>query len=196
MDGAKRLKSQMADTNSISGTIVIQNNCNNSQLSSPDVSEANEIQRFSCSSAAPPSSGNDEKDDKHKSSLLKIPGVIKTEQQTVWFLHSQTHIPQKKTHIFHAPIAICNSIWFDWLQQGTNGTGEYLSPPSSARRRSSVMFNECVFLHTAPNVSEAQSNKTISQVEKGSQAGDGNIWKVKIALPCRRNGCVPFNLVI
>ncbi|XP_055304336.1 voltage-dependent T-type calcium channel subunit alpha-1G [Sitodiplosis mosellana] len=119
---AKRLKSQMADTNSISGTIVIQNNCNNSQLSSPDMSEANEMHRYSTSSAnlATANSRNDDKDDKHKSSLLKIPGVIKTEQQS----------------------------------QSTNGSGEYLSPPSSARRRSSV--------------------------EKTTQAGDGNIWKVNL----------------
>lgn len=91
MDGGggsgKRLRSQMADTNSISGTIVIQNNCNNSQLSSPDMSEANELHRYSSSSAnvATANSGNDDKDDKHRSSLLRIPGVIKTEQQTVRF---------------------------------------------------------------------------------------------------------------
>lgn len=67
-------------------------------------------------------------------------------------------------------------------QQSTNGSGEYLSPPSSARRRSSVMFNEYVILHTPPNVSEAQTNKNISQVEKTTQAGDGNIWKVKTVI--------------
>ncbi|XP_031625019.1 voltage-dependent T-type calcium channel subunit alpha-1G isoform X2 [Contarinia nasturtii] len=148
--GARRLKSQMADTNSISGTII-QNNCNSSQLSSPDMSEANEMHRFSSSSmnlaaAAPTTTaGNDDKDDKNKLSLLKIPGVIKTEQQA----------------------------------QSTNGSGEYLSPPSSARRRSSVMFNDLLFLHTPPN--EAQTNvKNISQVEKTTQTGDGNIWKVNL----------------
>lgn len=85
MDGAKRLKSQMADANSISGTIVIPNNCNNSQLSSPDMSEANELHRYSSSSAnlATAMNGNDDKDDKQKTSMLKIPGVIKTEQQSV-----------------------------------------------------------------------------------------------------------------
>lgn len=85
LDGGKRLRSQMADANSISGTIVMPNNCNNSQLSSPDMSEANELHRCSSSSAnlATAYNGNDEKDDKHKSSLLKIPGVIKTEQQSV-----------------------------------------------------------------------------------------------------------------
>lgn len=83
--GGRRLKSQMPDTNSISGTIVIQNNCNNSQLSSPDVSETNEIHKYSTGSgnAATTNSGNDEKDEKHRSGLLKIPGVIKTEQQSV-----------------------------------------------------------------------------------------------------------------
>lgn len=92
--GAKRLKSQMADTNSISGTIVIQNNCNNSQLSSPDMSEANEMHRYSSSSAnlATANSGNDDKDDKHKLSLLKIPGVIKTEQQSVGFFFSSSAV--------------------------------------------------------------------------------------------------------
>lgn len=92
---AKHLKSsQLAETNSISGTIVIpNNNCNNSQLSSPDMSEANEIQhRYSSSSinlATMANSGIDDKDDKHKPSLLKIPGVIKMEQQSVgWILFS------------------------------------------------------------------------------------------------------------
>lgn len=99
MDGGrvKHLKaSQLGDANSISGTIVIpNNNCNNSQLSSPDMSEANEImQRYSSSSinlAAMANGGNDDKDDKHKSSLLKIPGVIKMEQQSVGWIFISNH---------------------------------------------------------------------------------------------------------
>lgn len=85
IDGAKRLRSQMADANSISGTIAMPNNCNNSQLSSPDMSEANEMHRYSTGSGnvATTNSGNDDKDEKHRSGLLKIPGVIKTEQQSV-----------------------------------------------------------------------------------------------------------------
>lgn len=85
-DGStKCLKSQMIDTHSISGSIVIQNNCNNSQLSSPDVSEANALRKYSSSSANVPSnnSGNEEKDDKQKTILLKIPSVIKAEQLSV-----------------------------------------------------------------------------------------------------------------
>lgn len=87
MDGSKRFKSQIHDTNSISGSIVIQNNCDNSQLSSPDMSEANELRsKYSLSSTNLPiasNNGNDEKDDKHRSSSLKIPSVIKMEQQSV-----------------------------------------------------------------------------------------------------------------
>lgn len=95
MDGVKRLKSQMIDTNSISGTIVIPNNCNNSQLSSPDMSETNEMHRYSTSSAniATPTNGNDDKDEKHKPSLLKIPGVIKMEQQPVGLFLAETFCP-------------------------------------------------------------------------------------------------------
>lgn len=201
MDGSgKRLKSQMADTNSISGTIVIQNNCNNSQLSSPDMSEANEMHRYSSSSmnlatatSAPPTTttGNDDKDDKHKLSLLKIPGVIKTEQQAVRF-YLFTHIflypslSLKLTKIatiffvhYYNTIHKFLFVIYKFAQQSTNSGsgGEYLSPPSSARRRSSVMFNDLLFLHTPPN--EAQTNKNISQVEKTTQTGDGNIWKVQ-----------------
>lgn len=80
MDGGKCLKSQMIDTNSISGSIVIQNNCNNSQLSSPDVSEANALRKYSSGSA---NNGNEDKDDKQKTILLKIPSVIKAEQLSV-----------------------------------------------------------------------------------------------------------------
>lgn len=245
MDGgkARHLKSQMADTNSISGTIAIpNNNCNNSQLSSPDMSEANEIMhRHSSSSvnlATMANSGNDGKDDKHKSSLLKIPGVIKMEQQSVgwifyllfssslaWVWMCMRSIfsalaicfPKREkiklsliSHVkwkhnpslqcvylnifdFHFSFSLSPFLLFFFFfschnkingfikheQQCTNGSGEYLSPPSSARRRSSsVMFNEYVILHKPPNVSEAQTNKNISQVEKTTQAGDGNIWKV------------------
>lgn len=61
------------------------------------MSEANEIMhRYSSSSmnlatmangGGGGGGGGDDKDDKHKSSLLKIPGVIKMEQQSVgWIL--------------------------------------------------------------------------------------------------------------
>lgn len=80
LDGTKCLKSSLYDTNSISGSIVIPNNCNNSQLSSPDMSEANEMRNSSMESTA--HVANDERDDKHRSgSLLKIPSAIKMEQQ-------------------------------------------------------------------------------------------------------------------
>lgn len=79
MDATKCLKSQMCDSNSISGSIIMPNNCNNSQLSSPDMSEANELRKYS--NASTNLNGNDEKDEKYRTSSLKIPSVVKNEQQ-------------------------------------------------------------------------------------------------------------------
>lgn len=60
---------------------------------------------------------------------------------------------------------------------------EYLSPPSSTRRRSSVMFNEYVILHTPPTINDAQANnKNVCLSEKTTQTSDGNIWKVNTSL--------------
>lgn len=97
----------------------------------------------------------------------KIPVSLKLNNSKRWVC----------SHFIVDPLRCSNKIY---LQQSANGSTEYLSPPSSARRRSSVMFNEYVILHTPPNLSEGQSNKNISQVEKTTQTGDGNIWKVEI----------------
>lgn len=55
------------------------------------------------------------------------------------------------------------------------------------------MFNEYVILHTPPNISEAQTNKNISQVEKTTQTGDGNIWKVQKKTT---NSIISYNMFI
>lgn len=69
-------------------------------------------------------------------------------------------------------------------------TSGFLSPPTSASRRPSVMFNEYVLLHTPPAISEpltipsttttnvAQKSGTVCSSEKMTQAGDGSIWQV------------------
>ncbi|XP_037808576.1 voltage-dependent T-type calcium channel subunit alpha-1G isoform X5 [Lucilia sericata] len=73
------------------------------------------------------------------------------------------------------------------LQLGTLGkthpcTSGFLSPPTSASRRPSVMFNEYVLLHTPPALKEPQSSveKTVCSSEKMTQAGDGSIWQVNL----------------
>ncbi|XP_035773976.1 voltage-dependent T-type calcium channel subunit alpha-1G-like isoform X5 [Anopheles albimanus] len=55
-----------------------------------------------------------------------------------------------------------------------------LSPPSAGRRRSSVMFNEYVVLHTPPTITEPAQDKNVYCVEKMTQAGDGSIWQVNL----------------
>lgn len=75
-----KVQTQTGDTTSISGSIVIQNNCNASQLSSPDVSETNETRKYL---SAINLHGNDDKDDKQKTILLKIPSGIKPDQLLV-----------------------------------------------------------------------------------------------------------------
>ncbi|XP_055913399.1 voltage-dependent T-type calcium channel subunit alpha-1I isoform X3 [Eupeodes corollae] len=59
-------------------------------------------------------------------------------------------------------------------------TSGFLSPPSSARRRSSVMFNEFVILHTPPSIPEPTQDKNVCSSEKMTQTGDGTIWQVNL----------------
>ncbi|XP_055388606.1 uncharacterized protein LOC129617143 isoform X3 [Condylostylus longicornis] len=59
-------------------------------------------------------------------------------------------------------------------------TSGFLSPPTSARRRSSVMFNEYVILHTPPTIPEPTPDKNVCSSEKMTQAGDGSIWQVNL----------------
>lgn len=74
-------KVQTVETSSICGSIIIQGNCNTSQLSSPDVSETTETRKYL---SAINLCGNEERvDDKQKTILLKIPGVIKADQLVV-----------------------------------------------------------------------------------------------------------------
>lgn len=70
-------KVQTGDTGSIAGSIIIQN-CNNSQLSSPDLSEPNEVTKKYLS--AMNVNTVDEREEKQKTFLLKIPGVMKADQ--------------------------------------------------------------------------------------------------------------------
>lgn len=51
--------------------------------------------------------------------------------------------------------------------------------PTASRRRSAVMFNEYVILHTPPANHQA-NDKNICSAEKTTQAGDGNIWQVRV----------------
>ncbi|XP_037028717.1 voltage-dependent T-type calcium channel subunit alpha-1G isoform X5 [Bradysia coprophila] len=51
--------------------------------------------------------------------------------------------------------------------------------PTAARRRSAVMFNEYVILHTPPANHQA-NDKNICSAEKTTQTGDGNIWQVNL----------------
>lgn len=82
LDQKHSQKVQTGETSSICGSIIIQGNCNNSsQLSSPDVSETTETRKYL---SAINLSGTDERaDDKQKTILLKIPGVIKADQLVV-----------------------------------------------------------------------------------------------------------------
>lgn len=74
-------KVQTGETSSICGSIIIQGNCNGSQLSSPDVSETTETRKYL--SAINLCGNEDRTDDKQKTILLKIPGVIKADQLVV-----------------------------------------------------------------------------------------------------------------
>lgn len=69
------------ETASLSGSIILPH-CNNSQLSSPDISESNESRKYLSSLHI---NNVDEKDDKQKTILLKIPSVMKTDQMLVIF---------------------------------------------------------------------------------------------------------------
>lgn len=69
------LHTQANDTGSLSGSIVLPN-CNNSQMSSPDISDSNESRKYLSSLHI---NNIDEKDDKQKTILLKIPSVMKTD---------------------------------------------------------------------------------------------------------------------
>lgn len=68
------------------------------------------------------------------------------------------------------------------MQHTRAGSG-FLSPPMSAnRRRSSVMFNEYVILHTPqpPNADGVPDSRLARCSEKMTQTSDGNIWQVSV----------------
>lgn len=77
VDQRHTIKTQTSDTNSISGNII-HNSCNNSQLSSPDISETKDVRKYLSAINL-----HDECDEKQKTILLKLPGVIKTDQPIV-----------------------------------------------------------------------------------------------------------------
>lgn len=64
------------ESGSLTGSIALPH-CNNSQISSPDISESNESRKYISSLHI---NNVDEKDDKQKTILLKIPSVMKTDQ--------------------------------------------------------------------------------------------------------------------
>ncbi|XP_054728206.1 uncharacterized protein LOC129237458 [Anastrepha obliqua] len=84
-------------------------------------------------------------------------------------------------------------------------TSGFLSPPTSASRRPSVMFNEYVLLHTPPAISEALTvagtTTTANVAEKGAvcssekmtQAGDGSIWQVNLPQTINSGGSTITN---
>lgn len=156
------IRVQTGDAASTAGSIIIPN-CNNSQLSSPDLSEPNEVAKRYLSALNV--NNIDERDEKQKTFLLKIPSV--KADQLVISLDFKINFNLGKICCF----------------QSANGI-EFLSPPTSNRRRSSVMFNEYVILHTPTAISECTTttNKNVSLSEKTTQAGDGNIWQVTIKL--------------
>lgn len=67
------------DTASLSGSIVVPN-CNNSQMSSPEMSDSNESRKYLSSLNI---NNVDERDEKQKTILLKIPSVMKSDQLLV-----------------------------------------------------------------------------------------------------------------
>nr|XP_036215545.1 uncharacterized protein LOC106617992 isoform X1 [Bactrocera oleae] len=96
------------------------------------------------------------------------------------------------------------------LQLGNLGksnpcTSGFLSPPTSASRRPSVMFNEYVLLHTPPAISEpltipsstitnvAEKSGTVCSSEKMTQAGDGSIWQVNLPQTINSGGSTIAN---
>lgn len=68
----------VGETSSLTGSIVIPNSCNNSQLSSPELSDATETRKYLSAINL-----HDERDEKQKTILLKIPSVIKSDQPIV-----------------------------------------------------------------------------------------------------------------
>ncbi|XP_038117628.1 voltage-dependent T-type calcium channel subunit alpha-1G isoform X4 [Culex quinquefasciatus] len=55
-----------------------------------------------------------------------------------------------------------------------------LNPPTTGRRKSSVMFNECGVLQTPPTIPEPASDKNVYCLEKMTQTSDGGIWQVSL----------------
>ncbi|XP_054086828.1 uncharacterized protein LOC105219445 [Zeugodacus cucurbitae] len=84
-------------------------------------------------------------------------------------------------------------------------TSGFLSPPTSASRRPSVMFNEYVLLHTPPAISEpltipsttttnvAEKSGGVCSSEKMTQAGDGSIWQVNLPQTLNSGGSTIAN---
>ncbi|XP_053687605.1 voltage-dependent T-type calcium channel subunit alpha-1G [Sabethes cyaneus] len=54
------------------------------------------------------------------------------------------------------------------------------SPLSAGRRRSSVMFNECVVHHMPPTIPEPTADKNVYCLEKMTQTSDSGIWQVNL----------------
>ncbi|XP_058837307.1 voltage-dependent T-type calcium channel subunit alpha-1G isoform X2 [Topomyia yanbarensis] len=61
-------------------------------------------------------------------------------------------------------------------QSSTNS----LSASSTGRRKSSVMFDECVKHHTSPTIPEPTADKNVYCLEKMTQTSDAGIWQVNL----------------
>ncbi|XP_050328266.1 uncharacterized protein LOC126758195 isoform X4 [Bactrocera neohumeralis] len=141
-----------------------------------------------------------------KSSNHLTPDVAKQQAQTLG--QGQQPAGQQKTILLKFPSNGDSEQLI--LQLGNLGksnpcTSGFLSPPTSASRRPSVMFNEYVLLHTPPAISEpltipsttttnvAEKSGTVCSSEKMTQAGDGSIWQVNLPQTINSGGSTIAN---
>ncbi|XP_021706156.1 voltage-dependent T-type calcium channel subunit alpha-1G isoform X2 [Aedes aegypti] len=64
--------------------------------------------------------------------------------------------------------------------ENNQSSSNSLSPTSSGRRRSSVMFNEYVIHHTPPTIPAPTTDKNVYCLEKMTQTSDSGIWQVSL----------------
>ncbi|XP_055525696.1 voltage-dependent T-type calcium channel subunit alpha-1G isoform X2 [Wyeomyia smithii] len=64
--------------------------------------------------------------------------------------------------------------------ENNQSVANIISPLSAGRRRSSVMFNECVVHHMPPTIPEPTADKNVYCLEKMTQTSDAGIWQVNL----------------
>lgn len=133
------------------------NHDNHSGILSTDNSESLDTSKSSNKKYA-----NIQEDKQNKTIRLRIPNAIETEQLIVGQIGDS------------ATAEILNVGWVCFQNPCTSG---FLSSPTTARRRSAVMFNEYVILHTPP-ANQHQTDKNIFSAEKMTQTSDNSIWQV------------------